>query len=255
MKKLIYAFIFLLGSLSARAQTVAPFKAGDRVAFVGNSITDGGHYHSYIWYYYMVHFPNMRITCYNVGIGGDAINQIADRFDVDVFGKKPNVLTLTWGMNDSGYFEWYKQDAATTMGARIEKSYKIYDTLAQKLKARTDVRKIIILGSPYDDKSKFTKANLYPGKKQAFTGIIDFQQQAAIKSGWPVVDFFHPMTAINDREQLKDSTFSLTPNDRIHPDNNGHMVMAYLFLKAQGMVDHKVADIVVNAQSKKAEKM
>ena len=31
---------------SAAAQTVAPFKDGDRAVFLGNSITDGGHYHS-----------------------------------------------------------------------------------------------------------------------------------------------------------------------------------------------------------------
>src|ERR1700744_2455483 len=210
MKKLIYAFIFLLGSLGARAQTVAPFKAGDRVAFVGNSITDGGHYHSYIWYYYMTRFPNMRITCFNAGIGGDDINQIADRFDADVFTKQPNVLTLTWGMNDSGYFEWYKAGAQDFMDKRIDRAYLRYDTLEQKLKSKTNIRKIIILGSPYDDKSKFTKSNLYPGKSQAFAKIIDHQEAAAHKAGWSIVDFFHTMSAINQREQAKDSLFSLT---------------------------------------------
>ena len=33
------------------AQQVLPFKNGDKVVFMGNSITDGGHYHSYIWLY------------------------------------------------------------------------------------------------------------------------------------------------------------------------------------------------------------
>ena len=98
------------------AQIIAPFKAGDRVAFVGNSITDGGHYHSYIWLYYMTRFPNMRITCFNAGIGGDAINNIADRFDDDVLAKKPNVLTLTWGMNDSGYFSLDNLPKHTALG-------------------------------------------------------------------------------------------------------------------------------------------
>src|ERR1700761_4351866 len=176
MKKLIYAFIFLLGSLSARAQTVAPFKAGDRVAFVGNSITDGGHYHSYIWLYYMTHFPNMRITCYNAGIGGDAVNQIYDRFDDDVFGKKPNVLTLTWGMNDSGYFEWFKKDAQDFMDKRMEGTFKTYGMLEDKLIKRTDIRKIIILGSPYDETSKSNPKNLYPKKSIAFEKIINFQE-------------------------------------------------------------------------------
>ena len=48
-------------SASAAAQTVAPFKDGDRAVFLGNSITDGGHYHSYIWLYYMTRFPYMDL--------------------------------------------------------------------------------------------------------------------------------------------------------------------------------------------------
>lgn len=31
-------------AISLKAQQVAPFKKGDRVCFVGNGITDGGHY-------------------------------------------------------------------------------------------------------------------------------------------------------------------------------------------------------------------
>src|SRR3954464_14887772 len=104
------------------AQSVAPFKAGDRVVFVGNSITDGGHYHSYIWLYYMTHFPDRRITCLNAGIGGDVAAQINDRFEDDVLSKKPTVLTLTWGMNDTGYFEWYRADAKDSMQKKIQRS-------------------------------------------------------------------------------------------------------------------------------------
>jgi len=66
-----------------------------------------------------------------------------------------------------------------------------------------------------------------------------------------VVDFFHPMLAIDRREQAKDSLFSLTPNDRIHPDNDGHLVMAYLFLKAQGLENKPVADISLDASGRK----
>lgn len=54
-----------------RAQTVAPFKDGDRAVFLGNSITDGGHYHSYIWLYYMTRFPYMDLRVMNAGIGGE----------------------------------------------------------------------------------------------------------------------------------------------------------------------------------------
>lgn len=49
---------------SARSRTAtAP-------VFLGNSITDGGHYHSYIWLYYMTRFPYMDLRVMNAGIGG-----------------------------------------------------------------------------------------------------------------------------------------------------------------------------------------
>jgi hypothetical protein len=93
MTRRIFTALFFYVSFFylADAQTIRPFKAGDRVVFVGNSITDGGHYHSYIWLYYMTHFPTMRLTCYNAGIGGDAIGQIANRFDDDVLSKNPTL--------------------------------------------------------------------------------------------------------------------------------------------------------------------
>jgi hypothetical protein len=171
-----------------------------------------------------------------------------------VLDKKPNILTLTWGMNDSGYFEWYRADAQDFMDKKIQGSYKYYGMLEDKLKQRPDIKKIFILGSPYDETSKFTTKNIYPKKSIAFSKIIDFQQEAAKRNGYGYVDFYHPMAAINLREQAKDSTYSLTPNDRVHPDNDGHLVMAYLFLKAQGLDNQFVADVSINAQSKKVLK-
>ncbi|MDB5110151.1 MAG: hypothetical protein JWR67_1265, partial [Mucilaginibacter sp.] len=199
-------------------------------------------------------FPNMRITCFNAGIGGDAIGQIADRFDDDVLSKKPTVLTLSWGMNDSGYFEWYHADAQDVFDKKMVNSYKTYGLIADKLKQRPEIRTILIGGSPYDETTKFTTKNIWPHKSAALASIIAHQEQSAKDNNWAFIDFFHPMTEINKREQAKDSTFSLTPNDRVHPDNDGHLVMASIFLKAQGMDNKTVADISINAVSKNVTK-
>lgn len=83
---------------SAAAQTVAPFKDGDRAVFLGNSITDGGHYHSYIWLYYMTRFPYMDLRVMNAGIGGETAGDMYKRLDGDVLSKRPTVLTVTFGM-------------------------------------------------------------------------------------------------------------------------------------------------------------
>lgn len=254
MKKTL-SIIFICSTFYlAKAQTAAPFKSGDRVAFVGNSITHGGHYHSYVWLYYITHFPLMRITCFNEGVGGDAVQNMYYRFEGDVLPKKPNVIALTWGMNDTGYFDWYNEKGKQNIVRNLDTSYKYFGLIEQQLKSMPGVRKIFIGGSPYDFTSKFTKNNLFPGKAEAFGKVIDFQLNEAKKQSWDYIDLYHPMLAINKREQARDSAFSLTPNDRIHPDNDGHMVMAYLFLKDQGLANHPVADININASQKRVVK-
>ena len=107
MKKLFslaMAACFLCAGASA--QTIKPFQDGERAVFLGNSITDGGHYHSYIWLYYMTRFPNMNIRVFNGGIGGDTAGDMLERLDGDIFCLEPTTLMVTFGMNDSGYFEY-----------------------------------------------------------------------------------------------------------------------------------------------------
>ena len=241
-------------NIQLNAQSIKQFQEGERVAFLGNSITDGGHYHSYIWLYYMTHFPDRHIRCFNAGIGGDDVKQMADRFNYEIIPLKPTVMMVTWGMNDTKYWEWNRPKADTLQEAVVAIARQRYQVLDKKLKQHPEFRKVFILGSPYDETTKSNKQNYFPGKSKAFEALIDFQETIAKKNGWGSVDFDHPMLEINRHEQVKDSLFSLEPNDRIHPDNNGHMVMAYLFLKAQGLDNLPVADIAIDVIHKKAAK-
>lgn len=242
--------LFLLLPLCAAAQKVAPFKGGDRVAFVGNSITDGGHYHSYIWLYYMTRFPEARMQMFNCGIGGDTSLEILRRIDHDVFAKRPTVLTLTFGMNDSGYFEYNGDNPGAFADSKVAESRRNFLEIEKKLKEHTSVRKVMIGTSPYDQTSRFND-NIFKGKNDAMCRIIAFQDSAARANGWEFVDFNAPMCAINSRFQAADSTFTLCGSDRVHPDNDGHMVMAWLFLKAQSMAGKKVAEVAVDASRDK----
>ena len=105
MKKfLVLVAAVCMAYTTAFAQTVKPFKEGDRAVFLGNSITDGGRYHSFIWLYYMTRFPNMPIRIFNGGIGGDTAYDMNKRLDGDIFSKNLTVLMVTFGMNDSGYY-------------------------------------------------------------------------------------------------------------------------------------------------------
>lgn len=254
MKRLVAFLLSLvtLGITTTSAQ-VAPFKTGDRIAFVGNSITEQGYYESYIWLYYMLHFPGRRIVILNRGIGGDRAEEIYKRFDDDVVSADPDVIVLTFGMNDSGYWEYLKGNPDSVARVHVADSRHYFDLIRQQLKKLPNVKKVIILGSPFDETVKL-KSAVFPGKVRAMEQIAAFQTEAAKANHWGLVDFLHPMTEIDLREQKQDSTFTLTGNDRIHPGNSGHFVMAWLFLKAQGVAGLPVADIAIDAKSGKLER-
>ena len=104
-------------SVSAMAQSIPQFRAGEKVALVGDSITHGGHYHSYIWLYYMTRFPNMPVTIYNCGVGGDTAGDMLARWAYDVEAKNPTYVTLTFGMNDTGYMDVYNREDTEKLAA------------------------------------------------------------------------------------------------------------------------------------------
>lgn len=255
MKKfLLLAVAAISLAWSAQAQTVTPFKEGDRAVFLGNSITDGGHYHSFIWLYYMTHFPNMHIKVFNGGIGGDTAFDMNKRLDGDIFSKNPSVLMVTFGMNDSGYMEYNGDNAKEFGEQKYQESIKNFQEMEKRFKGLPKTRMVMLGTSPYDETAQIKDNTPFQKKNETIKRIVEYQRETAVKNNWEFADLNAPMTALNQQFQQKDPSFSLCGNDRIHPDNNGHMVMAYLFLKAQGMAGKCVADVEINASKKQAVK-
>ena len=239
---------------TAFAQTVKPFKEGERAVFLGNSITDGGHYHSYIWLYYMTRFPNMPLRILNGGIGGDTAYDMNKRLDGDIFPMKPSVLMVTFGMNDSGYFEYNGDNPKEFGEQKYQESIKNYQQMEKRFKDLPDTRIVMVGTSPYDETVQLKENVPFKTKNETIKRIVEYQKESAAKNNWEFTDLNAPMVALNQQNQQKDPAFTLCGSDRIHPDNDGHMVMAYLFLKAQGFVGKEVADMEINANKKQAVK-
>lgn len=248
MKKITTGILLAIAASSqVKAQSLSPFKNGDKIAFVGNSITEAGYYGSNIWLYYMTRFPEQRITVYNTGIGGDVVGQMNDRFDTDVLPKKPNYVMLTFGMNDTGYMEYNQAGADEFAKKKVQKSYDDFLLIQAKLKAQPGIKPVMMSSAPYDETMQ-NKNNYFKGKFKAMEQIIVFQKEAAQKNGWAYVDLFYPMTEINLREQKKKPDFTITGPDRIHPGRGGHLVMAAAFLKTQGLAGKVVAKMDIDAK-------
>ncbi len=165
---------------------------------------------------------------------------------------KPTVLSINFGMNDSHYFEyWMHKDKIDSVRKdAIDSSYKWFQKMRTKLNAQKNLKKIMLVSSPYDETVKNGKDPFW-GKYKTMEGIVAFQKEAAIKDNWAYVDLFYPMTKIDEKGQETDTSFTITGSDRIHPGNGGHLVMAYLFLKAQGLANKPIANVEINASTKK----
>lgn len=255
MKKfLVLVAAVCMAYTTAFAQTVKPFKEGDRAVFLGNSITDGGRYHSFIWLYYMTRFPNMPIRIFNGGIGGDTAYDMNKRLDGDIFSKNPTVLMVTFGMNDSGYYEYNGDNAKEFGEQKYQESIKNFQQMEKRFKELPHTRIVMTGTSPYDETAQIKDNTVFKKKNETIKRIIEYQRESAARNGWEFTDWNAPMVAINQELQQKDPSFTLCGNDRIHPDNDGHMVMAYLFLKAQGFAGKDVANMEINANKKQAVK-
>ncbi len=93
---------------------------------------------------------------------------------------------------------------------------------------------IVLTPSPYDEIVK-SKSPSFMGYNEALTEEAKRAKKVAQEEGVPVVDFNGPMNAINQKYQATDPNFSVVGGYRIHPGPQGHLVMAYEFLKAQNV--------------------
>lgn len=221
------------------AGTVKPFADGDRIAFLGDSITSGGKYHKYIYTYWVTHHPGIRITCVNKGIFSDFVPGGIGRMDFDVLKEKPNKVTIGYGMNDSGAsfradlfgMENPDDEALKKRRKTVADFRKNMEQLLSILKER-NITPILIGASIYDNTMKREGLNRLGGNSgiQACIGELKDLSQ---KNGYELTDFNRPMLLANASLQKDDSRSTITSGDRVHPDVPGHWLMAYTFLKAQ----------------------
>lgn len=229
----------LLATLSAAGTDTAPepFKDGDRVCFVGDSITHGGGYHAFVFLFYTTRFPDRHIAVFNCGISGDSAGGAVRRFEWDIAAHEPTVSTIMLGMNDVGRGMYGNQtpDAALQQRrqAAIDSHVANLRQLAEALR-RQGSRLVFITPSIYDQTSTMATENLF-GVNDAL-GLCAVQARAlAAELGGSVVDFHGEMTRLNAELQKTDPAATLVGRDRVHPGALGHLLMAYVFLKAQGV--------------------
>lgn len=223
-------------------------KTGDKLAIVGDSITEQKMYSRIIENYLTACVPNLQVTVRQYGWSGERSDGFLRRMDRDCLTFEPTVVTLCYGMNDARYrpFDitngrWYHDH---------------YAAIVRKLKDR-NIR--VVVGSPGCSGKLASwvkpKSGTLEEHNLNLCALRDIALQVAQENGATFADVFWPMyqqQILAPRRFNKSAEeYAVAGKDGIHPGWAGQAIMAYAFLSAMGL-DGNVGSIEVDLDSKRA---
>lgn len=204
------------------------FEQGQKVVFIGDSITDcgrrdanapyGNGYMNLVRAFVTARYPELGLTFENRGISGDTVRHLEARWERDVLAEAPDWLVVKIGINDV----WRTFDSTGQGAVDIGAYESIYRALLQSAVDRTGCKLIVaepyvIEADPADPmRSRMDRYGLVARELAGEFGAVNVQTQAAF-----------------DRA-LQTTTSADWADDRVHPNLAGHAVIAQAFLRAIG---------------------
>lgn len=238
MKRLLCLMLLAMVSPAFGDEKPFFFKKGDRVSFLGDSITAQYQYSSYIELYLTTRFPDWNLTFLNTGIGGDTANGGAGRFQRSVLIDKPTAITINFGMNDAGYGKF--NPAANKV--YVEKTAAMLD-MAQKAGAR-----VAVVSPNAVDRRKNPNFKLYVETQKEFYAPL---KDVAAKHGALFVDQY--ATTRKAVEQMEsDKADKVVPYyDGFHTSSPGGLLMAHAILTGLN-APATVSSAIIDTKDKKS---
>jgi lysophospholipase L1-like esterase len=206
---------------------VAHLQAGDFLAVCGDSITEQKLYCRFIEEYLLMCKPQANLRTMQLGWNGETSWGFFSKMPNEALRFSPSAVTICFGMNDGGY-------------AQVVPNYERYRTnlhgIVQAFKKK-GVR-FIVLGSPgvVDTQTFWGGTDLAAKYNPILANERDIARQVAAEEGVTFANIHDPMRDVMVKAKAKyGPQYALAgAEDGVHPDENGHLVMAYAFLKALG---------------------
>lgn len=188
-------------------------KAPLRIAFLGDSITDGYTYPQLVRDS-LAKSRRVDVVAINAGIGGDTMPGMEARLERDVLGHRPDLVTISAGANDAG------------RGVTPEAYEKSMRAAVETLQAR-QIRVILLTPVWLPHKT--------PGRMEEYEQAI---RRIAADKKLPVAEATATMSAAAAAGQSQHAT------DGVHPSYAGQQSFARAVLDAMGYADVPVVERV-----------
>ena len=238
--------VFSSGPLSLRAGD--GLQPGDVVAICGDSITEQSLYSAFIEAYLLACQPVSDVRTHQFGLSGETSWEFVSRIESDVLRFHPTVATTCYGMNDGGYAAVDPQRQALYRRATTQ--------IVQMLK-RGGVR-LIVVGSPgavdsdWFDKSGPTWTDAVEYNQRTLRGLAEIAREVAAEQGVRYADVHRLFCEVMEKAKAKfGPRYHVAGADGVHPAANGHLIIAYAFLKALEC-DGNIGTFTVDLSAKRA---
>lgn len=217
------------------------FHKGDRIVFLGDSITEQYQYSTDIELYLTTRFPDGGMLFLNAGISGDTATGGARRFAEHVLAEKPAALTIDFGMNDGGY-GGFNPAAAQNYINKTEEMLK-----AAK---KAGVRVALISPNAVEVRARPEAKNLpiYLETQKRFYAPL---KELAEKYNVPFVDQYAVTRKALDKMAEDNAKVHPFP-DAVHTNGAGGLLMAHTILVGLH-APAIVSDVEIDAAGKKAK--
>lgn len=207
---------------------------GKKLVMIGDSITDcerarpvgeglfeamGRGYVTLVDALIKANDPASRIRVVNMGISGNTVRDLKQRWDTDVLALSPNWVSIFIGAND--VWRQYDSPLETEIHVSLEEYRRTYEELILRTKPSTEG---IVLMAPY-----YMETQKLEPMRHTMDAYAQVVRELAEAHGCVFVD----LPAAFDAYLAHYGSQALAW-DRIHPSTAGHMIIAKAFLDAVG---------------------
>jgi lysophospholipase L1-like esterase len=204
----------------------------DKLVMIGDSITDcerkrpigegifngvGKGYVALIDALLTAFYPETGVRVVNMGVGGNTVAHLKERWQSDVFDLKPDWLSIMIGINDV----WRQFDQPFIKESHVY--IKEYEETLRELvhKSRPLVKGLVLMTPFYLEPNK---SDLMRNKMDSYGAIV---KMIALEYDCIFVDTQEALNPL-----LNEIHSAAIAWDRVHPNLSGHMILAKSFLNA-----------------------
>ncbi|MDE0042375.1 MAG: SGNH/GDSL hydrolase family protein [Candidatus Poribacteria bacterium] len=205
------------------------FQSGDKVLFIGDSITDCGRrdehaplgdgYVSRVVELITAKYPERQIDYVNKGIGGDVVEGLEQRWEADVIAERPDWLSVKIGINNASR----QLTAGLPTKEYLPKWEACYRRILSRVKEGLDAE--LFMFEIFYIATDVAEPRPLPvdAYNEVIHSLADEFNARLIKT-----------SEAFDRAVTAQPGKLWTTQDGVHPNPEGHMLMALEFLKHTG---------------------